>query len=240
MSLGPLKRDGVCRGLLDVWQPARGYRYNLDSVLLAALCAGDGPHGMVVDAGAGCGVMGLYLAKAGATRVLLLERQPPFAALCARNARENRLPGVHVVVGDFREMPVPSGLVSALVSNPPYLVPGTGRQSPVEHRRLCREAVHGGAQEVVMEAGRVLAPAGRLYLVGPLPLLDRVRVPVLHRVRVVRLAAREGCAPDRALAVFSRQPGSCREETRAVHLPGGGFAPWVAEVLEGRRRSLGP
>lgn len=230
-TLGPLSRDGICRGFLHLWQPRQGYRFNLDSVLLAALCVEHAPGGLVVDAGAGSGIMGLYVAKSLGNPVLLTELQAPVAALAHLNAAENAQPRVHVVQADFRRLPVRDSSVSALLCNPPYAIPGTGKVSPSAFKRLSKEAVHGGAQEVLQEAERVLSHDGELFMVTPAQTAANLRSQVLQRHRLIWLSAQPGGRPDRAMMVYGRRDLPTREEHRAVH-QGKAFADWVDTVLE--------
>lgn len=230
-ELGPLTRDAICRGLLHLWQPRKGYRFNLDSVLLAAWCAEQSPRGPVVDAGAGCGVVGLYLARAAGLPVVLVERQGAVAALGQRNLVGNDAAG-HVVRGDFRALPLADRSVGTVVCNPPYAAPGAGKVSPLLHKRLSREAVHGGAPDVLAECERVLDARGRLFMTVPAETALALRSSVLHRQRVVWLTARPGAQVDRALVLFGREGLEPAQEWRAVHEGSGAFAPWVLRVLE--------
>ncbi|MEW5852499.1 MAG: methyltransferase [Myxococcota bacterium] len=232
-----LTRDGVCRGFLQLWQPRRGYRYNLDSVLLGALAAGVVRDGLVLDVGAGSGIVGLYVGKASGARVVLVERQAAWIPVLRRNVVENGVTA-EVVRADFRELPLRDHSVALLTCNPPFTTPGTGRPSPLGHKQLSRHAAHGGAQEVLDEADRVLAPDGVQIMVLPLVVAQRLQPRSLHLQRRILLSAQAGAPPDRALTVHTRQPATPQEETRAVHDPQGRFASWVEEILEGRARVL--
>src|SRR5688572_25658633 len=96
-------KDALWGGKLTLWQPARGrgYRFNLDPVLLYGFAP---PAAHTVDLGAGCGVLGLLLAAGGkAQRVTAIEIQPELAILAAKNADENGLRGRYeVLTGDLR------------------------------------------------------------------------------------------------------------------------------------------
>ena len=53
-------RDTLLNGELVLWQPAKGngYRFNLDPIFLASFVT---LSDTVIDLGAGCGVLGLFL-----------------------------------------------------------------------------------------------------------------------------------------------------------------------------------
>lgn len=226
--LGELTRDAVCRGLLHLWQPARGYRFNLDGILLGALGVTRARE-PVIDVGAGAGVVGLYVAKVTGLPVILVERVSEVAQLARRNVDEN---GVHasVVAADFRALPFLDRSVQLVLCNPPYLAPGQGRSSPNVHKQLSRESLHGGAREVLVEAARVLRDDGEVALVTP----GVVAAPAgLHRVMRMELVRSEGGPLERVLAVYAREPNVEAVTTRALHGADGRFAPWLDEILEG-------
>ncbi|MDR1040709.1 MAG: RsmD family RNA methyltransferase [Deltaproteobacteria bacterium] len=122
----------------DDWiQPARGYRFTGDSVKLALFCPYE-INGTAADLGAGCGVVLLEaLAQGrllGATRVVLVERDPAFlphleANIARAEALVPRLPPIQAIIADWRELEPHDlgGPVAFAASNPPYYKPGTGR-----------------------------------------------------------------------------------------------------------------
>jgi tRNA1(Val) A37 N6-methylase TrmN6 len=231
-------RDAVARGFLTLWQPRRGYRFNLDSVLLGAWAVAHARPGLLLDAGAGCGVVGLYAAKALQRPVLLVERQAVMASLCAQNSTEN-LPGLaNVVRADFGSLPLADRTVGTLMCNPPYLEPGSGRESPNEQRQLSLHAVHGGASHALREAERVLTDGGVFVCVVPVGVGSRLSSSALHLSHVLRLRPEEGAAPTRVLMAWERAGRPVHEEERTLHAAGGKFQPWLEDVLEGRVRAL--
>ncbi len=230
-----LTRDAIGRGLLQLWQPARGYRFNTDSVLLGAMGAHHAARagGLTVDCGAGCGVAGLWCAAVARGPVLLVERQAQMAQLCARNAAEHGLHQVMTLQGDFRALPLAAGSVQTLLCNPPYRPADAGRLSPLPQRRASNHTLFGGMAEVLVEAARVLRPNGVAVVVGPVELVDAQAPLGLHRIRRLALVTR-GTQPQRALAAFSPAHAPDSNETRRLQDEGGRFEPWVADILENR------
>lgn len=129
--------DSVLRGELALTQPRLGYRFNVDALLVAhfALTHVTRKPDVVVDLGAGCGVIGLLLARRWSTcRALLVELQPELARLAQRNATGNGLASrVHVVCGDLEQADAwrcnQQGPV-LVISNPPFFPISSGRLSP--------------------------------------------------------------------------------------------------------------
>lgn len=129
------RRDFFPRGLV---QPEGGYRFSLDSLLLACF-ASPGRRHVGVDLGCGCGVVG----------IAMLLRQPDLTIrgveidpLSVRAAEENRL-NLHLIDkltierGDVTSWR-PEKVVDFVVSNPPYRELGRGRVSHGKERATAR------------------------------------------------------------------------------------------------------
>lgn len=90
-----------------------------DPQLVRRLVADVLPDDLVVDVGAGRGVLALAAARAGA-RVLAVERDPVWCRHLAARVRADGLDGrVRVLEGDLREVVWPEGRWRLLAS-PPY------------------------------------------------------------------------------------------------------------------------
>lgn len=179
ISHGPLVEDLLLGGSLRLRQPAKGHRAGTDAVLLAASAD---PQGVatVIDFGAGVGTVGLILAgRNPAARVILVERDPEFAALARENVILNGL-GTRVttictdITGPARvltEAGLTERMADLVVANPPFLSEGKARSSPLASRKAAhvmpsRELSQPTALESwVRAARRVLKPHGRLVMI---------------------------------------------------------------------------
>ena len=138
MGQAEITEDAVLGERLRIRQPARGYRVNIDTLLLAAALPeyslGDGP---VVEVGCGVGAALLAVAKGcGAPRRFVgIERDPLYARLARENVALNGLEGcVEVIEGDALNPPQDLGQFARVFFNPPYDDPGAGR-APAPERR---------------------------------------------------------------------------------------------------------
>lgn len=197
--MSELTRDALLGGELTFWQPARGrgYRFNLDPVLLADF-APRAPH--IVDFGAGCGVIGLLLLALGkAERVTAVERQSDLADLARRNAVENGLSSRFAVVdGDLRQVELPRA--DGAVFNPPYFKLGEGRPPPDRGRGAGRHELYGTLADFVDRALGVVDRGGPISLI-----LKQQRAAELRRI-----VADHGASVVRSRAVVSREAESPR------------------------------
>ncbi len=162
--------DRLAFASLAIRQPEGGYRFSIDSVLLAdfasAYCAPE-----VLDLGTGCGVVLMLLARKcpGLLRGVGIEIQQSLwecaHANFAGNGFSGRLTAVH---GDLRERhpDMPDGEFGLVVANPPFRRAGEGRQNPDESRAIARHELTVTLPDLFASAGRALAPKGHFVLVA--------------------------------------------------------------------------
>lgn len=180
--------DSMAGGALRLWQRRRGYRFSLDSVLLAHFALAS-PRALqvrrVLDLGTGCGVVGLLLARLQPEwRVAGVELQPGLAELARRNAALNELP-FEVIECDWRSLAgrVPDAGAELVVTNPPYYLQGAGQLCDEPERAAARAELHGGLPELVRAARRAMHPRGAFCLVLPTARLSDV-FAALHAERL--------------------------------------------------------
>ena len=107
-----------------LYQPESGYCYNSDSVFLYDFIISFKPRGRILDVGAGCGIVGLLVArdanKLNPLHVELeaVEKQDTFAQYAINNARINNIP-YKLYKDDFLSLHV-ENKYDYIVSNPPF------------------------------------------------------------------------------------------------------------------------
>ena len=194
-EVGPgLTRDRLLGGRVVLDQPASGLRATTDAVLLAA-AVGPGPAETVLELGCGAGAATLCLAvRALGCRIVGLEADADLAALATANAALNgagrrvaivagALPGA--AAGEL------DGPFDHVMTNPPYLPAGRGRQGGDAARAAAK--VEGVDLAAWLGYGLArLKPRGVLTLVQRADRLDDI------------LAALSGPAGD--IAVFPLWP----------------------------------
>lgn len=172
--------------MLVIRQPERGYRFSIDSVLLAGFAA---PfcRGAVLDLGSGCGVLLLLLSRLapGGFSGTGVELQEGLLSFARDNFRENGLSRRLVAVpGDVRgDIPgIEPGSFDLVVSNPPYVRAGRGRRNPDPGKEAARHEVTCTLPELFSSAARFLAADGRFAFILPAP----------RRAEIESCAAKEG------------------------------------------------
>jgi len=156
-------------GAVRVKQYLDGYRFSIDSVLLAwwpRFPTGDA----VADIGTGCGVVSIILAAArGAPNVTAFELQPDLASLADENVRENNLSDrITVVEGDVRTLAedYPAAFDLA-VCNPPFRELGSGRLSAGDQKAVARHELELTLAELADASRKLLKREGRLCVIYP-------------------------------------------------------------------------
>ena len=102
-----------------LYQPESGYCYNSDSVFLYDFISSFKPRGKVLDVGAGCGVVGLLVARDNPKVELeAVEKQDVFVEYATTNARVNKIEyNIHKC--DFLELDE-DYKYDYIISNPPF------------------------------------------------------------------------------------------------------------------------
>ena len=199
--------DSLFDGRLIVYQAKDGYRFSIDSVLLAGLTrveAGD----RIIDLGTGCAVVPLILAYRGVgAHCVGVDIQPELAALARKNVAANGFsPRIEIREMDFREAHnhFQAASFDLVISNPPYRRLQSGRINPNRERALARHELVGSIEHVFAAANFLLPHGGRTTVIYPAARLD-------HLLSAARQA---GFSPKILIVIYSGPSSSAK----LVHL----------------------
>jgi len=111
-----------------LYQPESGYCYNSDSIFLYDFINSLAPKGDVLDVGAGCGVVGLLVARDNKkVNLSAIEKQKVLAEYARKNARENAIKYA-LREGDFLALELEKKY-DYIISNPPFYPDGVQKSS---------------------------------------------------------------------------------------------------------------
>ncbi len=197
--------DAICGGDIRILQRARGYRFNLDPLLLADFAASGGLGDPAVDLGTGTGIIPLLLVRRyGLRRVTGVELQPRLYELARRNIRLNGCDDeVSLALADLRRIreSMPRESFAHVLANPPYRRIHASQRSPEPERAIATSEIACTLTDVIRAAWHLLKSRGSLHLVVP-----AARLPeVLTELKAQRFAPRR-------LRLVHARPG------RAAHL----------------------
>jgi tRNA1Val (adenine37-N6)-methyltransferase len=171
--------DVLFGGSVVLEQPLDGYRFNIDSAILAAFLRQQITDGTVVDLGAGVGVLGISLATSDpdSGKIYCVEIQRELAELCRKNIERNgvddRVVCLHEDIRNLREHF--DARVQHMVSNPPYFLPGHGAQSPRSGKAAARHQIHGTIDDWLRHVRPMLAHGGSFHAVFPARFFPRIQ-----------------------------------------------------------------
>lgn len=230
--------DALLNGRIRIRQPARGYRVNVDTLLLAAAVeTRDGARLME----AGCGVGAALLAVAIRNKnvsLLGVERDQNIASISRENVAANAMTHrIEIVTGDALDRNARFGVFDGVFVNPPFDEEGEGR-APAEMRRhahiadapldawiaaLADRLTGGGALTMIHRAGKtpeiLAALDGRLGGVELIPIRPREAEPAKR----VLVRARKG----------SRAPFRLCPELVLHDASGAKYTPETEAILRG-------
>ncbi len=209
--------DGLLNGKLRIIQKKRGYRFSIDTILLAHFCRLKKAN-VVIDLGTGNAVIPIFLAaRWAAVRIVGVEIQAELIDMARRNIAINDMEGrITLIHRDVRDLPtyLDKGSFDVAISNPPYRPVQTGRVNPDHQKALARHEILGSLKDMAQVASFLLCPKGRFYVVYP-----------SSRVVDLFLTLRDSdLEPKRIQNVHS----NAKEEARLV----------MAEAVKGGRKEL--
>jgi len=163
--------DTFFNGLIRVRQGKSGYRFSIDSVLIAHH-AGQRPGETVLELGAGCGIISLIMAlrEPGIKKIYGIEIQKELAQIAKWNVRANGMKNkIQILRRDFRSFKfneIEAG-ADLVVSNPPFRKNFSGRRNPNLQKAIARHEIKATLKDVIQAARRALSCRGRLVVLYP-------------------------------------------------------------------------
>lgn len=170
----------------DLAQPAKGFRYGIDSFLLARFARWD-KGDTVCDLGAGVGILGFLALKRGKVKkVTALEIQKELFECLELNAKKlGILDHMELRMQNWssfgRQKPVPK--FDVVITNPPYRKKHTGKLPPENLKSVAKHELKGDLRDLLQCTSRILKPGGRFYVLYP-PLRLEELLQELPRVKL--------------------------------------------------------
>jgi tRNA1Val (adenine37-N6)-methyltransferase len=161
--------DVLCDGELRIIQKSDGYRFSIDSILLANFL-GLKKEEQLLDIGTGCGIIPVYMSKKGHENDMVgVEIQRELFDVAQKNKAINHCPKIRFICGDIKSeaKELTEAPFQVIVSNPPYTKARTGRESPKHGRSVARYESLLTLPELLAIASSLLCRKGRFMLIYP-------------------------------------------------------------------------
>lgn len=188
--------DEILNGLVRVFQKKKGYRFSLDSILLAHFVYLK-QRTRFIDIGCGGGIILFIIAKRFSnTNCVGLEIQQNLVSLARKNSLLNNLnERIQITAGDARNIKniFPERSFDAVIFNPPYRKLNSGRINPHHEKAIARHEINGSLKDFLSAAKYLLKPRGKVFTIYPAKRL----------VEMVYLFRLSGIEPKRMKLVFS-------------------------------------
>jgi len=163
VTLDTLRRYG-----LTIAQPRRGYRFSLDSLLLADFVSAV-VTGCLADLGTGSGIIPLILCRhLPLVTAVGLDCNEAAIKLATENAERNELKKqIEFVHGDVLDIKRFFSVSSfdVVTSNPPFRTSVSGRTSPISGRDTARHESSAGISDFLSAAKYLIKPSGRICFI---------------------------------------------------------------------------
>ncbi len=205
--------DFICDGALRFVQKKKGYRFSIDSILLANFIRLRENERML-DIGSGCGIIPVYMRNKGFGNPMTgMEIQKDLFHLSLKNRDVNGCRDVEFLNGNIslQWKSLKDRPFHVVVSNPPYTREETGRKSPGESRSIARHESHLTLSDLMSVSSKLLRSRGRFYVIYPSKRLGEIissaRENRLEPKKLRFVYPRQGENSNLMLAEFIRDGG---------------------------------
>jgi tRNA1Val (adenine37-N6)-methyltransferase len=230
--------DTFYHGKVIVKQLKKGYRFAVDSPILAAyLPRSTRP---ALEVGCGVGVVSLLaLRQKKFPAVTGIEIQEALFRLAVENAAANGMAArFQVIHGDFARIHAGIADVQTIFCNPPFFKVGQGHVSPDPTIRLARFEIAIDLPGLLRGCAAALAQRGKLFLIFPYArqkeLLAAALAHGLHAARLRPVQPFADAPPDRFLVQLQKSKARCRHDEPLVIFRGKGvYTTEMAALLAG-------
>jgi len=170
MNTKEVELHSLFDGRLSLYQYKEGYRFSIDTVLLAAF-ARERLRGNVADLGTGSGVLPILLARSPKISSLTgFEIQPDLAELARSNVDLHKLgQRVSIEQADIKEIRSLHKAESfdAAIANPPFYPLGSGRINPGSQDAAARHELLATLHDFISAAAYLIKNGGRFCAIFP-------------------------------------------------------------------------
>ena len=240
MTISDITEDAILGGRLRIRQPRRGYRVNVDTLLLAAAVEAL-PGARLMEAGCGVGAAMLAVAvRSENTALLGLERDQNIASIARENVAANAMSArAEIVTGDALDKRANWGVFDGVFVNPPFDADGEGRP-PGEHRRYAHVTEAPIAAWIAALADRLRGDAALtlIHRAAKLPALLGALEGRLGGVEVVPVRPRAAAPASRVIVRARKGSRAPLRLLRGLDLHDASGAKHTAEteaILRGER-----
>lgn len=158
--------DSFYEGRILVLQKRKGYRFSVDSPLLADAIQTKSSDELL-ELGAGCGIVSLLLSIKPFRHIVALEIQESLVDLARRNVKLNSLESRITVIQEDLRAYQPGKKFDVIFSNPPYIKKLGGQLSPSLEKSIAKHELKCDIFDIMAKTRELLKNEGRAYFIYP-------------------------------------------------------------------------
>ncbi len=235
---GLLTLDYFYKNRVKVYQKKNGYRFSVDSPILADFIPT--LHGKSIEIGTGSGIISfLILFRKKADYINSVELQPQLCDMAKKSAVLNGFKDTfNVVTGDFNKIYHQFKGTDNIFANPPYLKTDRGRLSSNEEIRTAKFETHLKLKNLIEKSSEILAPGGNIFLIYPYDryeeLINVSDQAKLFRVKMRKIFSFINGKPERFLIqLTNRQCNFEESDPLIIYKSPGTYSKEMDSVLSG-------
>jgi tRNA1Val (adenine37-N6)-methyltransferase len=166
MKDGEETQDTFYHGRILILQKGKGYRFSVDSPLLADFIQTEA-YDELLELGTGSGIISLLLSIKPFKHITAVEIQEALADLARRNVRLNKLEGRIAIVHQDLRVFRPERRFDVIFSNPPYIKARQGHLSSREEKSIAKHELKCDIFGIMAKTAELLKKEGRAYFIFP-------------------------------------------------------------------------
>lgn len=225
-------------GKIKIWQPIEGYRFAIDSILMAAFVPNKCKN--ILELGIGVGAASLALAyRLPEAHITGIDIQETNIELAKKNVQKNAFfDRFLIVLDDFRNRNLPGNHFDCVMMNPPFHEEDNYLPSPSSHKTTSHGELKTTLKHWMDEAYRCLKSHGHIVIIHKSDRLDDL-LTFLHvkygHIEVFPLWPKEGRAAKRVLIRAQKASKSAAKLYHGliIHHPNGEYTSEAKKILEG-------
>lgn len=236
---GLISLDYFYKNSVKIFQHKKGYRFSVDSPILADFILFSKHNGLEIGSGSGIISM-LLLYKHKLPFITGIEIQEDLFELSKMSIEENSFQsGFEVINGDFIEVCSEYNGIMNIFSNPPYLKTGIGHLSRNEEVRRGKFEVDIDLEQIVRGSSSILGDGGSLFLILPFDrfdeLMDISHENSLFPVRLRKVLSFANGKPERFLIQLTNYKDDLNEVSPLIIYHSVGiYSDEMENILAGR------
>lgn len=175
MMLNNVEHTTLFNGAVTVWQPLQGYRFAVDSLLLAAFTPANSKQ-TVLDLGIGVGAASLALAFQHSDIIVHgIDIQADVLEIARRNIEANHWPNrFELFGGNLKNRLIKGHSYDHVIMNPPYFERHTYTNSLYQHKTISNGEGDTSLKDWISEGHRALKSRGYITIIHTARRLDHL------------------------------------------------------------------